>query len=352
MDFSQLSEENHDIELSKVFTKFDKLISLKELKKVKQEKESLIVQLSKSNALIDSLRFENTMLFDIIDTLENKLKEYEDLLKNFLSDNFKSMICIHSDISNKPTSIIDDMSTSTSHAFDSEIDSIDIKPVIVDTACLEDSCLTNHVMPKSKDTGTQAHGKFVPTCHNCGKIGHIRPNCYWLKSHRPWIKQDALSKSEVEDSSSIKYVPPHWRHIKGKGNVICKNANHNSAENVKKHSNKRSLPTYHHCGIISHIRSICPHLQAQKSKVQKELPTRATSGILPPTAHQAPPHQQQFVPANQSGKSKKNKPRRYKRKPQKPTSNHGYERLLRLMQDMLRSMANMDMTRKPSPQTH
>jgi len=28
------------------------------------------------------LRSENTMLFDIIDTLENKLKESEDLLKN------------------------------------------------------------------------------------------------------------------------------------------------------------------------------------------------------------------------------------------------------------------------------
>jgi hypothetical protein len=45
------------------------------------------------------------------------------------------------------------------------------------------------VMPKSNESGTQ--GKFVPTCHNCGKIGHIRPNCYLLKSHRPWIKQDA-----------------------------------------------------------------------------------------------------------------------------------------------------------------
>jgi hypothetical protein len=43
MDFSQLSEENCDIELSKVFAKLDKLVSPKELKKVKQEKESLIV---------------------------------------------------------------------------------------------------------------------------------------------------------------------------------------------------------------------------------------------------------------------------------------------------------------------
>jgi GTP-binding protein EngB required for normal cell division len=84
MDFSQLSEENYDIELSKVFDKLDKIVSPKELKKVKQEKESLIVQLSKSHVLIDSLRSENTMLFDIIDTLTNKLKEFEDLLKKIL----------------------------------------------------------------------------------------------------------------------------------------------------------------------------------------------------------------------------------------------------------------------------
>jgi len=143
--------------------------SNKELKKVKQEKKSLIVQLCESHVLIDSLKSKNTMLLNTIDALENKLEK-------FSSDNLKSMLCIHSNISNKPTLIVDDMSTSTSHASDSELDSIDIKLVIVDTTCLENSCLTNRVMPKSKDTCTQAHGKFVPTCHNCGKIGHIRPN--------------------------------------------------------------------------------------------------------------------------------------------------------------------------------
>jgi hypothetical protein len=238
--------------------------------------------------LIDSLKSENTMLFDIIDTLENKLKESEDLLKKFSSDNLKSMLCIHSNISNKPALIVDDMSTSTSHASDFELDSVDIKPVIVDAACSEKSCLNNCVKPKSKESGTR--GKFVPTCYNCGKIGHIRPNCYLLKHHRPWIKQDALRKSEIEDSSSSKYVSPHRRHTKGKGNVICKNTNHNSAENVKKHSNKRSLPTCHHCDITGHIRSKCPQLQ--KLKVQRKLPTRVTSGTIPPW------HQQKFVPAN------------------------------------------------------
>jgi hypothetical protein len=143
-------------------------VSHKELKNVKQEKESLIVQLSELHVLIDSLKSENTMLLNTINALENKLKK-------FSSDNFKSMLCIHTDISNKLDLIIDDMSASTSHASDSKSDSIVIKPVIVDTTCLENSCLNNHLMPKSKESRTE--GKFVHTCHNCGKIGHIRPNC-------------------------------------------------------------------------------------------------------------------------------------------------------------------------------
>jgi hypothetical protein len=61
------------------------------------------------------------MLFKIIDTLENKSKESEDLLKKFSSDNLKSMLCIHSDVSNMPALIVDDMSVSTSHASDSKL---------------------------------------------------------------------------------------------------------------------------------------------------------------------------------------------------------------------------------------
>jgi hypothetical protein len=232
-DFYDLSKDT--LLICKLFKKYNK-----ELKKIKQENESLILQLSESHVLIDSLKSENTMLFDTVDALKNKLKESEDLLEKFSSNNLKSMLCIHTDIFNKPDLIVNDLSTSTSPASDSELDSIDIKPVIEDTACLNNSCLTNHVMPNSKESRIQ--GKFILKCHNCGKIGHIRPNCYLLISHRPWIKQNALRKSEVEDSSSSKYVPPHRRHIKGKGNIVCNNANHTSAEKVKQHSNKISLP--------------------------------------------------------------------------------------------------------------
>jgi hypothetical protein len=66
-------------------------------------------------------------------------------------------------------------------------------------------------------------------------------------------------------------------------------------------------------------------------------------------ALQATRHQQKFVAASQSGKPKKNKSRHYKRKPQKPNGSYGYEGLMSLIQGMLRSMANMDMTCKPSP---
>jgi hypothetical protein len=42
------------------------------------------------------------MFFDTVDALENKLKESEDLFEKFSSNNLKSMLCIHTDISNKP----------------------------------------------------------------------------------------------------------------------------------------------------------------------------------------------------------------------------------------------------------
>jgi hypothetical protein len=173
-DFYDFSKDT--LLIGKLFKK-----SNREPKKIKQEKESLILQLSESHVLIDFLKSENTMFFDTVDALENKLKESEDLLKKFSSNNLKSMICIHTDISNKPDLNVNDLSTSISHASDSELDSFDIKHVIEDTACLDISYLNNCVKPSSKDSGTQ--GKFVPICHHCGKIGHIRPKCYLLKSH-------------------------------------------------------------------------------------------------------------------------------------------------------------------------
>jgi hypothetical protein len=48
------------------------------------------------------------MFFDTVDALENKLKVAKDLLKKFSSNNLKSMLCIHTNISNKPDLIVND----------------------------------------------------------------------------------------------------------------------------------------------------------------------------------------------------------------------------------------------------
>jgi hypothetical protein len=119
------------------------------------------------------------------------------------------MLCIHTNISNKPDLIIDDLIASTSHASDSELDSIVIKPLIVDTTCLDNSknsWLNNGEKPKSKESRTQ--GKFVLICHNYGKIGYVRPNCYLLKSHRAWNKQVVPEKGNIVKPSIDKYVRP------------------------------------------------------------------------------------------------------------------------------------------------
>jgi hypothetical protein len=142
----------------------------------------------------------------MVDALENKLKESEDLLEKFSSNNLKSMLCIHTDISNKLDLIVNDLSTSTSHASDSELDSMDIKPVIEDTACLDNSFLNNCVKPNSKDSGTQ--GKFVPICHHCGKVGHIRPKCYLLKSRKPWKKQEDSRRALLRKPLQINMFHP------------------------------------------------------------------------------------------------------------------------------------------------
>jgi len=49
------------------------------------------------------------MLFNTVDSLESKLKESEDLLRKFSSENLKSMLCIQRNISNKPDLIVDDL---------------------------------------------------------------------------------------------------------------------------------------------------------------------------------------------------------------------------------------------------
>jgi hypothetical protein len=287
------------------------------------------------------------MLFDIIDTLENKLKKYENLLKKFSSDNLKNMLCIHSDISNKP-GLTTDLSTSALHASNPELDSVDSKPVIVDAACSENSSLNNYVKPKSKDSRTQ--GKFVPICHHCGKVGHIRRKCYLLKSHRPWKKQEGSRKGFIEKTSSDIYVPCHRRHIsqRGKDFVICENAHPKFAETLKKHFSKQSQPNCYHCGVSGHIRLHCPQIRHQQPRIRKTEQKTSKCSSKPSKPHHVFRKQRHYPhrdspSCHHCGKYSHIKAECFNVKPHKPKKNQANEGLVNMMKNVLVRLINWDM---------
>jgi hypothetical protein len=250
------------------------------------------------------------------------------------------------------------LSASTSYAFDSELDSIANKPVIVDIACLDNiknSCLNNCVKPKSKESRTQ--GKFVPTCHNCGKIGHIRPNCYLLKSHRPWNKQVDYKKGKIENTSSDKYVPPHRRHLsqEGKNFVLCKYANLKIAEPIKKHFSKQRQPTCHYYGVTRHIRPHCHQIRHQKPRIKKQESNTGKSRSKPSKPHHASQQKRQYPQRGSSscchnGKNGHTKAKHFREKPYKPKKIQTNEGLVNMMKSVLVRLINLDMAHNPASQ--
>jgi hypothetical protein len=52
----------------------------------------------------------------------------------------------------------------------------------------------NHTQSTCGDKGKTVKGasdknfKSIPTCHHCGISGHIRPNCFQIRSQKPWDK--------------------------------------------------------------------------------------------------------------------------------------------------------------------
>ena len=75
--------------------------------------------------------------------------------------------------------------------------------------------------------------KFVPTCHNCSVIGHIKPQCHRLK------------REQNQVARSIPKKPSGPKHI------VC-----------------------HHCGVIGHIRPQCHKLKREQNQVARSIPKK------------------------------------------------------------------------------
>ena len=189
-----------------IFLRYQYTNCLEDFQDLEHVNKSLVTILSESHALIDSLKSKNLVLGSKVDLLENKLKESKTRLEKFSSNSLKNMM-------HTKNSDCDEFELS----FDYN-DSI-FKIMFVKLEKVEDSLVERNkaAAPTSQcKKGTKIHiepcvfypknrvvhpprnlspQRFIPTCHYCNKIGHIRPNCFKLK---PCKHKKKISYSKKE----------------------------------------------------------------------------------------------------------------------------------------------------------
>ena len=60
---------------------------------------------------------------------------------------------------------------------------------------------------------SDSYGSFKPTCHHCGVKGHIRPNCHELKKGRNYFGKKLNKKASVSPKKHEKVVKPKIKSI-------------------------------------------------------------------------------------------------------------------------------------------
>jgi hypothetical protein len=163
----------------------------------------------------NNLKMEKGTILQKITDLEDRLMEVQLQLEKF-SDNKLAQMLTGQKCSSDKTGL-GYVATTDASNIASTSQNVFVKPSVPNS---QNAC---------GDRGKTIVPKSLPTCHHCGMVGHIRPNCCQLNSPRTW--KDAPKKNKgVENDSKSKYVPPH-----------------------KRLPTHRFVPTCHHCGISGHI---------------------------------------------------------------------------------------------------
>jgi hypothetical protein len=183
---------------------------LQKLKEVNLEKDKLSSTLTESHAILDTLKSENHSLIAKVKSLDNDLNDSRNHLKKFSNEKLNHML------------------HNQKHSFDriglgfdkSVVSSTNVvspsKSIFVKSVCKEKNLAKKKEMLPSVSRGKKGKGilidsyvsranmpknqptqRFIPTCHHCGKIGHIRPNCFQLNNHES--KRDYLRSRNSHD---------------------------------------------------------------------------------------------------------------------------------------------------------
>ena len=207
---------------------------MEELKLTNLEKEELVLRLDESNKNNEFLRNQISSQDEKMKSLEQELVESKAKIENLTST--------------KPT--VDNESVSVS--LKPKIEKVYIPPFNRNNKEMAyfarlDKGKSSDVdievsKPKSKPT-VREHNKsvFVPTCHLCGVVGHIRPNCSLLRQ---------------KPKSETRFV-------------------------VRNIDIPNFVPVYHFCGVFGHIRPNCHKLKFKHSVFQSRICDNISPAISP-----------------------------------------------------------------------
>ena len=212
--------------LCKELLKFMKITKKfkEELKLTNLEKDELVVKLDESNKKNEFLRNQISFQDEKMKSLEQKLVEFRTKIENLTStkpavDNRNvsvslkpktEKVCIpHFKRNNKENAYFARLDKGKSFDVDADVSKLKSKPTV------------------------REHNKsvFVPTCHLCGVVGHIRPNCSLLRQ-----KPKSENRFAIRNTDIPKFVP------------VC-----------------------HFCGVHGHIRPNCHKLKFKNFVFQSRI---------------------------------------------------------------------------------
>jgi len=94
----------------------------------------------------------------------------------------------------------------------------------------------NHTQFNSGDKGA-CHS--IPTCHHCGISGHIRPNCFQIRSQKPWNKTHVPRKDELGFENQVKKLSDQVKLISEKLGYLTPNEQRSVLVNNKRKNSKQ-----------------------------------------------------------------------------------------------------------------
>jgi hypothetical protein len=202
------SEEEGDLQdaYNHLFSEYSKVKKLnkehlQKLKEVNLEKDKLSSTLTDSHAILDTLKSENHSLIAKVKSLENDLNDSRNHLKKFSNEKLNHMLHNQKHSFDR-TGLGFDKSVVSSTNVVSPSKLIFVKPICKEEnlakkkemlppvsrgekgkGILTDSYVSRSTPRRAHMPRNQPSQRFIPTCHHCGKIGHIRPKCFQLNNH-------------------------------------------------------------------------------------------------------------------------------------------------------------------------